>query len=811
MKSREELITEIVSLRAQLEQVTDKPWHPPEQNLVDNRVLIDDALFPIIIVDLGNGCLVYGNRFAAKYFGVTMDEAVGRRASDFWVNPEQRKKYMAIVTQHGQVAEYEAQLVTAKGERKHVLLSAKTITYRGRPSLYTVFSDITNWRTTDQALSASEAQYQSMYRMMKLMADTVPDMLWAKDLEDRYIFANRVIREKLLMCEELESPIGKDDLFFAARERAKGQIHTFGEICVNSDQVVKRSRRADRFLEDGMVCGKYLALDVHKAPLVDDLGKIIGTVGAGRDVTMEITNQKALAESERRYRLLAENIRDVIWVSDVSFNPIYVTPSVQALSGYSQEEFLAMPIERHMSDDSRKRYLGLRRTMDRALRNNSDIPASFFMCECLKKNGEAYWVEIVTTPFFSDDRTLQGFTGVIRDTTKRVSEQKELEQAKEAALVASKTKSEFLANMSHEIRTPMNGVLGVLQLLKDTPLDKIQRKYVDTALASGSSLLTIISDILDFSKIEAGKVQLLLKPLAIGPLLRVVAESFASMIDNSKVGLKVTVGDDVPPVIIADESRLKQVLYNLVGNAVKFTTQGEIAITLKLVSVLAISQVVLEFSVEDTGVGVKKQMVNRLFEPFIQEDGSFRRKYGGTGLGLSIVRNLVEMMGGQVHLRSEAGRGTTITFQITAGIADAISDTPQVSAAISARQSALLRVLVVEDEKINAMVISAMLGKLGHEVELVDNGRLALEKIRECNFDCIFMDIQMPEMDGVETTRAIRAMAAGNDDRKIPIIALTAHAMKGDRERFIEAGMDDYLAKPIEMAQLTVVLRRLFS
>jgi CheY-like chemotaxis protein len=282
------------------------------------------------------------------------------------------------------------------------------------------------------------------------------------------------------------------------------------------------------------------------------------------------------------------------------------------------------------------------------------------------------------------------------------------------------------------------------------------------------------------------------------------------MIDKSRVTLRVSVAEDVPPVIIADESRLKQILFNLIGNAVKFTFQGEIAANLKMVSVLAVSRVVLEFAISDTGVGVKKQMVDRLFEPFVQEDGSFRRKFGGTGLGLSIVKNLVEMMGGQVYLSSVAGQGTTVTFQIIAGIADTLGVTPGGGVAAAPLQVSRLRVLVVEDEKINAMVISAMLGKLGHEVEVAVNGRLAVEKIGKLNFDCIFMDIQMPEMDGVETTRVIRSTADLNGGRKIPIVALTAHAMKGDRERFIEAGMDDYLAKPVEMSQLTAMLNRLF-
>lgn len=805
-------MAEVASLQARLAQVAENSNHSFDEKLDDNRILLDDALFPVLIFDLPTLAILYINRFAVQKLGFTMATAKAQKASTLFVNYAQFQSVVDSLGRLDHICELEIELVNAAKERKHALLSGKRIEYQGRPAIYTVLADITSWRKADDTFPARELSNRGMFRMMELMANTVPDLLWAKDLQGRYIFANRAICEQLLMCGEKEGAIGKDDMHFAARERAEGYPYPFAELCIDSDQVVRSSGQAGRFLEEGLVRGRYLVLDVHKVPLLDDAGKIIGTVGSGRDVTMEMATQKALQESEKRYRLLAENIRDVICVADISFNPLYVTPSVLAMSGYSQEEFLAMSIEGHLSDDSRKRCHNLRRMVHRALRNNTKILTSFFTCECVKKDGSAYWVEIITTPLFSADRKLRGFTGVIRDTTKRVLEQKELEQAKEAALVASKTKSEFLANMSHEIRTPMNGVLGVLQLLQDTPLNQTQRKYVDTALASGNSLLNIISDILDFSKIEAGKVQLVEKPLAITPLLRSVVESFVSMIDSSKVVLKFSVDDDVPPVITADESRLKQILYNLIGNAVKFTSHGEIAIHLRRLSVLTTAQVVLEFTIRDTGVGVKKQMADCLFEPFVQEDGSFRRKYGGTGLGLSIVKNLVELMGGQVRLSSVVGQGTTFTFQIVVGIAETIVEAGPLpaSVAIVPRQERPLRMLVVEDEKINAMVISAMLGKLGHAVELAANGQEALEKICECAFDCIFMDIQMPEMDGVETTRAIRATSAGCNNRQVPIIALTAHAMKGDRETFIEAGMDDYLAKPIGMVQLTDLLKRLF-
>ena len=806
LRSEEKLQKEREDLRCRMAAKELEEVQAPTGSMAD--VLIESAMFPIIVADKNDGTILFINDFAAHYFGLQMEQATLRKAAEFWQNIVQFKQFLQLLEKTDRVMEFEAEILTANGESRYVLLSAREISYQAKSAIYTVFSDITDRKQAELALQQSEARYHEMYCMMELMTNTVPDMIWAKDLEDRYLFANKAICRELLMCKEEESPIGKTDLFFARRERSEGHNHSFGEICIDSDKIVKESKKPGRFLEDGVVRGNYLALDVQKAPLFGENGELIGTVGTGRDVTKDRAFQNALKESEERFRLLAENVRDVIWVTDTKFNPTYVTPSIKTLSGYSQKEFLAMPVSTHMTPKYQKKFDGLFRMMASLIKNNKKISAKFLEFECRKKDGSSIWVEIITTPMLEPDGTLKGFTGVIRDSTKRVEEQRELELAKEVALTASQTKSEFLANMSHEIRTPMNGILGLMQLLKNTPLSGIQEKYVETALSSGKSLLNLISDILDFSKIEAGKIDLTNRPFELKTLLESVVDSFESLIDSEKVSINYSLDPVIPAVVVADELRLRQILFNIVGNAVKFTDSGRIDIDLAAKIASDSSTATLFFEIRDSGRGIEKQFLDRLFEPFVQEDGSPRRKYGGTGLGLSIAKNLIIRMGGEIELRSTIGQGTIVWFQIP--VQTGVEKT-QVSGTGSLQQAGEIfsqRILVVEDEEINAMVISAMLRKLGHEVHLAENGRNALKKVNELELDCIFMDIQMPELDGMETTRAIRATPL-KSGRKIPIVAVTAHAMKGDRERFLSAGMDDYLSKPVEIENLIQVLVRL--
>ncbi|MDP3478441.1 MAG: ATP-binding protein [Desulfoprunum sp.] len=808
LKTREELLAELSVVRVELREVSGQIEGMKRLGHGnDLQHLMNNFMSPIVITAMADRQVLYMNDCALRYFDVPMTEVADLNVLDYWLYPEDRTLFVAEITRKGRVRDFEAHFRTRDGRIKCALLSAHTVEFEGRTATVTIFADITERKLAEDALVESEARVLEIYNLMRLMTDTVPDLIWAKDLNDTYLFANKAICEKLLMSETTDESLGKNDLFFAERERRRGHRHTFGELCINSDEVVKITRQPGRFLEEGLVRGQPLVLDVFKIPLFDESGGLIGTVGAGRDITQDRENQKALRLSEERYRLLLENVRDVIWVMDKNLRFTFVTPSITTLSGYTPEEFLALPPHIHMTPRSQLMYeTAVRRGLEREARGLRDESPRVWKFEWKCKDESVVWVETLTSILRAEDGSFQGIIGVSRDNTSRMRVLKDLKLAKEAALAANRAKSEFLANMSHEIRTPMNAVLGMLQLLRETPLNREQMDYANTALSSGESLLTLISEILDFSKIEAGKVELVEEPFALKPLVESVLHSFDSMVDRKRILFCFFCQDNVPECILADSARLRQILFNLLGNAVKFTEQGKISILLEARPGASEGKIRLVFEISDTGIGIPATVTDRLFEPFVQADGSFRRKYRGTGLGLSIVKRLVELMGGQVHLSSVEGQGTAVHFEIEVERAQAC-DIPDTSSPIlQEMKNIALRVLVVEDEAINAQVVSAMLRNLGHGVIVAGNGRLALETLESERFDCIFMDIQMPEMDGIETALAIR-QRAGCNRRDIPIIALTAHAIQGDRERFLAAGMNDYLTKPIKVGALKEILQ----
>ncbi len=510
--------------------------------------------------------------------------------------------------------------------------------------------------------------------------------------------------------------------------------------------------------------------------------------------------QRKYDETSDRFRYLFQSALDSIFILDAKGIIVDINYAGLLKLGFSKDELIGNHFKRIVDKKSIP-------TVDKHIRIIENDFDTRFEFKAIKKSGSKILIDCAAVLLKNRFGETESYFAFCHDISKQREFENELKKAMKDAKNANRAKSEFLANMSHEIRTPMNAILGFTDIMKDSPLGKDQINYLNIIKESGRSLLHIIDDILDFSKIEAGKILFENVDMDIRKIVNDVINMINIGMNRGKVKIFNFIDINIPPVVKGDPLRLKQVLINLLSNAVKFTEKGDVKLEVKLYRKNG-NMVSLYFGVSDTGIGIPKEETDKLFKPFSQIDSSSSRSYKGTGLGLVITSGLVKQMGGEIKVKSSAGKGALFYFVLS------FEKSRKISGQNNRRKERLKmewdfdpgdhKILIAEDQKVNSMLLDYILKKEGFKTVIAEDGKEAVECVEKERFDLILMDIQMPEMDGIEAAKRIKKMKNGN----IAIIALTADAMKGDRERFIESGMDDYLEKPVERNVLLQTIRR---
>ena len=652
-------------------------------------------------------------------------------------------------------------------------------------------TDITEQRLLKEEVESSKALLENVMK-------TLGEGVYTLDSAGLCTFIN-VEAEKILGWTDDEL-VGKrlHDMIHVGSGAHRGLEQSFIYQAIKAGCVY---RSEEEFFKDKS--GRVFPISIVASPIFEN-GEIVGSVTAFQDVTARHAADAALRNSETKQRMLLDNAADAVFVADKDERWIYVNDLALVLLGFTREELIGTIIYDLLPKENRdlaKDVFGKNLQAEKLIRREILL---------LKKNGEHVPVEM-NAALLPDG----SIYGSCRDITERKVFERALIKAKDGAEAANKAKSEFLATMSHEIRTPMNGIIGMTELALDTTLNAQQREYLDMVKLSSNSLLGIINDILDFSKIESGKLILEQIDFPLSALIETTLKAFSPKASQKGISLVCKIDPAIPLNLLGDPGRIRQVITNLVGNAIKFSDRGSVSVEVTLAHKLG-ALVEVNFAVTDNGIGISREKLLSIFEPFSQADASTTRKYGGTGLGLSISSRLVQSMQGELRVSSVIGQGSTFYFSGIFGIGtepQALDfEAVAVANADAARNDEIhrsLKILVAEDNPINQKLVLALLQKWGHVADLAENGVVALECVAREKYDVILMDMQMPEMGGIEATMRIRQTENGQSH--VPIIAMTANAMQGDQEKCLEAGMDHYLSKPIVSEVLRTLLRHYSS
>lgn len=788
--------------------------------------LIQNSTVPIFVLDTNHKVIIW-NKACEELTGVLSESVIG--TSDHWKGffpfPRPCLADFVIDGEFDQLQDYynvysrskrsngfycEEWFTTLAG-RRFFLCSDAAPVYNSKGELVAVIETILN--ITERKI-AEEALRKSEERHRKLV-DHAPLGIVVCNLKGKILATNQTVTE---IFGSVPAETFKSINVLNYPSLIEAGISDSVRICLDSGENVST--------EHSFVTkrGQNIYLRIHLSPLRNSEGNITGAQALLEDFTDRKRAEETLFENAQQYRAAFEQAAVGIVHIDLKGMLLKANHKFGDIVGYSLQEIN----ELHFHDVIRfADTTSILKGTTKLLRNKSGTFSQ--EQQCIRKNGDVIWVNMTISLVRDSAGKPKYFIGIVEDITERRRIIEELKLAKTAAERANKVKSQFLANMSHEIRTPMNGIIGAADLVLSTDLDKEQKEYLEMLKSSADSLLKLINNVLDFSKIEAQKLEIEQTELNVRTVITEVINNFFLMAHKKGLKLVCCFDNRIPSTLIGDPHRFKQVLTNLIGNAIKFTESGTVEVTVQGPAPdtegnedFRKQRCQVQFSVKDTGIGIPENKRDRLFKSFSQVDGSTTRKYGGTGLGLAISKQIIEMMGGSIWLESAEGEGTTFYFTIPFGQSiipknktiDIVAASIDCSDENGTKTMGILqakyrgRVLLAEDNEINKTLMLALLNKAEISTCAVANGKEAIEMARTESYDLILMDVQMPEMDGFEAAKMIRADALSLN-KNTKIIALTAYTEKSDKEKCLNAGMDGYVSKPINPKELYSLLEQL--
>ena len=776
-----EKIKELEKENARLRQENDR-YHEEGEKLRSLIGSIEDAYYE---VDL-KGNFTFFNEALCRILGYSTEELTGMNNRQIMDGETARAVLKAFnhVFDTGNPNKGLIHVLLRKdGTQVHVEGSVSLIlSPGGKPTGFRgIIRDITESRRKDLALRHNEENFRAV-------VDTMVDGYFEVDLSGRLTFFNDALM-KMRGYTSKEQLIGKKNQDFMNPETAKRVYKAFNEVYLTG----KPARRLgyNVIALDGSIAQMESSVSLMR----DAEGEPVGFRGIIQDVTERVKTEKALREGEEKYRTILENIEDSYYEVDLEGNLLFFNDSLCRMIGYSREELTGMNSLQYTDAATSESVYDAFHEVYETGRSNKGLVYDF-----IRKDGTRITTESSVTLIRDLEGRPRGFRGIIRDVTERMRAEKTLQAAKEAAEAASRAKSEFLANMSHEIRTPMNGIIGMTELVLATDLTKEQRDDLELVKTSADSLLGLLNEILDLSKIEAGRIELEEIDFDLLNTIENIADMLAVKAKEADLELVCHIKPDVPTALMGDPGRLRQVIVNLVGNAIKFTHEGEVVIQVETEKEED-SSVLLHFMVSDTGIGIPPEKIEIIFNSFIQVDSSTTRRYGGTGLGLAISRQLVEIMGGRIWVESKQGYGSTFHFTACFKMSQRETKDP-----LHWRNLDLsgVPVLVVDDNATNRVVFKEMTSRWGLLPDGAASGQEALGKIKERfesgrPYKLLLLDLQMPEMDGFEVAKRVKEGPYGAE---MEIIMVTSLGQKGDASHCREVGISGYLVKPVKQSEL---------